>query len=146
MNSELQTLYEQDQADRQFSLPADLGKRDSARRRRVEELIDAGELQTPEDYYHAAMVFQHGGTVEYAWRAYELAKRAAEMGYDRWLMRQGKPQKYGTQYIADGPCWKLWPVDTTTTDAERAEWHVPPLAEAQQRAIELTRKRPPQQL
>lgn len=58
-------------------------------------------------------------------------------------MRQGKPQKYGTQYVAAGPRWRvwtwgkryrLWDVDPATTDAERAEWGVPPLAAAQDMA------------
>jgi transposase len=68
-------------------------------------------LQAPEDYFHAAMVFQHGETLDDFWRAHELAKRGAELGhpncrwltaaaYDRWLMNQGKPQKYGTQYTS----------------------------------------------
>ena len=36
-----------------------------------------------------------------------------------------------------GDRWVLWPVDPATTDAERAEWDVPPLAEALRRAEEL---------
>jgi glycine oxidase len=34
-------------------------------------------------------------------------------------MYQGKPQKYGTQFVPDGKRWRLWDVDPTTTDAER---------------------------
>lgn len=156
MNDELRTLYEQDQADRREKLPADLGKRDAERRQRVEELIEAGALQAAVDYYHAAMVFQHGGTPEYSWQAHELAKQAVEMSYeqarwltaaayDRWLMQQGRPQKYGTQYIPHGTCWKLWPIDPTTTDIERAEWNVPTLEETMQHVADLCAN-PPQQL
>jgi len=89
------------------------------------------------------------------WRAHELARKGADLGhrgarwlaaaaYDRWLMRQGKPQKYGTQYVPDGERWRLWEDDPATTDEERKEWCVPPLAEAIRRAEEMTRTRPPQ--
>lgn len=154
MNSELLTMFQEDQADRTGDpQPGDphmgaVVERDRARRRRVEELVAAGALQAPEDYFHAAMVFQHGERLEDYWRAHELAKKGAELGYrqarwlaaaayDRWLMRQEKPQKYGTQYRADGDRWKLWDVDPATTDAERAEWGVPPLALALQKAEDM---------
>ena len=153
MHEELARICEQDQADRKGELPLNLGDRDRARRQRVTELIAEGALQTPEDYFHAALVFQHGDRLEDYWQAHEMAKKAAEQGhptgrwlaaaaYDRWLMNQGKPQKYGTQYTAhgDGP-YRLWDVDPTTTDEERAAWNVPPLAEALRRAEVLTRTR-----
>jgi TPR repeat protein len=149
MNQELRELYEQDQAERQGPISPDLMERDRKRRQRVEELLDSGSVVSAEDYFHAAMVFQHGEKVEDYWKAYELARRAAEQGhttgrwlaaaaYDRWLMKQGKPQKYGTQYTSrdDGP-FILWDVDPSTTDEERAEWNVPPLAEAIRRAEEI---------
>jgi hypothetical protein len=158
MNEELRSLFAQDQADRtEHRAPDDLKQRDRVRRRRVEDLIAGGALQTPEDYYHAAIIFQHANPVVNVilgsdqrstsiqadedslrcyWRAHELASRAAELGYtrarwlaaaafDRWLMFQGKPQKYGTQFWQG----KLWDVDPTTTDAERSAWNVRPLAE-----------------
>ena len=83
------------------------------------------------------MLCQHGEVLDHWWRAHELAKRAAELGhqrgrwlaaaaYDRWLMRQGRPQKFGTQGVPDGPNgWRRWPCDPATTDAKRAEWDVP---------------------
>lgn len=59
----------------------------------------------------------------------------AAAAYDRWLVHQGKPQKYGTQYRSDdGEAFRLEEVDPATTDEERAEWDVPPLAEAQRMA------------
>jgi hypothetical protein len=94
------------------------------------------------------MVFQHGTTVDDYWQAHELALKAAEMGYrkarwlaaaayDRWLMHQGQPQKYGTQYRAEAGAWTLWKVDPSTTDEERARWDVPTLEEAKRRAATL---------
>jgi len=155
----LRQLYEEDQADRRQVpiLGSTLRERDRARRQTVTRLIETGALQTPEDHYHAAMVFQHGETLDDYSQAHELAKRAAELGYsperrarwlaaaalDRSLMHQDKPQKYGTQYRWQGDEYRLWPVDPETTDAEREAWGVPPLEEAQQRAAQLTREHPP---
>jgi hypothetical protein len=67
------------------------------------------------------------------------ARWLAAAALDRWLMATGKPQRYGTQYrrIGSGP-FELWQVDPETTDEERAAWDVPPLAEAQRRAEELS--------
>ena len=160
MNTELQTLYEQDQADRSVFFEQldheqvqQVLQRDRARRQRVGELVGSEALQAPEDYFHAAMVFQHGETLEDFWRAHELAGRGAELGhpdcrwlvaaaYDRWLTNQGKPQKYGTQYTSrDDEPYRLVDVDPTTTDEERAAWNVPPLAEALRQAEELSREK-----
>ncbi len=155
MNEELRALYEQDQADRQgHRLAPGTGERDRGRRQRVAELLASGALQEASDYYHAALVFQHGDAPEDAWRAHELAGRAAALGhragrwlaaaaYDRWLMYQGRPQKYGTQYRAADGRWRLWEVEPATTDAERAAWDVPPLTELEAQAEELTRAAPP---
>lgn len=152
MNEELAQLCEADQADRRGSISSDLGKRDGVRRKRATELIESGALQDGDDYYHAALIFQHGSEFANYWHAHELALKAAELGhrggrwlaaaaYDRWLMKQGKPQKYGTQYVgsSDGT-YHLWDVDPETTDEERAQWSVPPLAKALQRAEEITER------
>ena len=151
MNHELRGIFEADQRDRTLRpLPVSLAERDADRRERVDALIDAGGLVEPADYYHAAMVFQHGVELTDYWRARELALKAADMGYrqarwlaaaayDRWLMNQGKPQKYGTQYRAIAGKWALSDVDPETTDEERSRWDVPPLAEAKRRATDLIR-------
>jgi len=148
-NDELRQLYEQDQDDRRTGLPwPETLERDRVRRRRVGELLAAGALGRPwepahpEDCYHAAMVLQHGESSDDFLRAHELAGRSVALGarkarwlaaatYDRWLMSQGRPQKYGTQAhrLGHDRPWELWPIDPATTDAERAEWEVKPLAE-----------------
>jgi hypothetical protein len=149
VNEELRRVFEEDQGDRLAEeLPADMRLRDRARRKRVVELLDAGAAETGEDFFHAAMVFQHGEELADYRRAHELALRAAELGHgtgrwlaaaahDRWLMHEGKPQKYGTQYRGTGDGFELYEVDPATTDEERAEWNVPPLAEARRRAGDL---------
>lgn len=120
----------------------------------MEDLLDAGSIRTGADHFAAAVVFQHGGSRDSFWRAHELALRAKDLGftkakwlvaatYDRWLMHAGEPQKYGTQYRTEGEQWILWPVDPDTTDEERADLNVSPLAVAQQRAEEMNRRSPP---
>ena len=161
MNDELRTLYLGDQTDHGADPPPhDLALRDTARRARVEELVDEGRVQGPDDHYHAAMIVQRGGTPEHSWRAHVLARAAADLGvegaaqwyqarglaaatYDRWLVQQGKPQRYGTQYQAREGRWELYEVDPATTDDDRASWGVPPLHESIARAHERTRVDPP---
>jgi hypothetical protein len=155
VNRRLRELFEEDQADRAGGRPRPgTDERDGRRLAEVEALLAAAAAAAPEDLYHAAMVFQHGGDRDHYRRAHELAARAAELGHrparwlaaaavDRWLMAAGRPQRYGTQYRASGGRWELWPVDPATTDAERAAWDVPPLAAARRRAGELTCEEPP---
>lgn len=57
--------------------------------------------------------------------------------YDRWLMRQGRAQKYGTQYLIRDGRWVLYEVDPATTDAQRARWNVPPLTHSLQHIEEM---------
>jgi hypothetical protein len=145
VTEELQALFEADQAERQGiggTLQKDwpaIAERDKARRQRAEALIQADALRTGADFYYVAMLLQHSDQLDDYWRAHEFAKKATELGdmrgrwlaaaaYDRWLMAQKKPQKYGTQYqFVDGQ-YSLWTVDPSTTDEERAAWDVPTLA------------------
>ncbi len=160
MNRELLALYQADHSEHSGGLRRGtreyegMRERDRQRRRRVAEIMAGGDSTAPEDYYHAAWILNHGGTPEDAWRGHTLAKEAVALGYrparwlaaatyDRWRMYQGKPQKYGTQFTTDGKRHRLWDVEAETTDAERAEWDVPPLAEQRRRAEEATRMDPP---
>ena len=152
-NKELTALFDADQGDRQGKIDWKLvGPRDLEREKRVDEILAANGATTADDFWHAAMVFQHGSTPAHIERARTLSleaiKRDGEHDAARWLvaastdrklMYEGKPQKYGTQYKRKddtGP-WELWAVDPTTTDAERAEWNVPTLAEAQGRVAQM---------
>jgi hypothetical protein len=69
-------------------------------------------------------------------------RRLAAAAYDRWCMYEGRSQKYGTQLVPDGVAYRLWDLDPATTDAERAQWDVPPLAEQLRRAEAMTRSEP----
>src|SRR6202011_3631592 len=55
----------------------------------------------------------------------------AAAALDRLLVHEGQRQKYGTQYRTWGGAQMLVEVNPSTTDEERAEWDVPPLAAAQ---------------
>jgi len=159
MNSELQDLFRADQDERSnhpdYGTPEYwlLRERDAERRKRLEGIIESGGLKEPEDYYRAGWILNHGESVEEIWQAHILAKAAVELDlrrarwlaaatYDRWLMYQGKPQKYGTQIVPDGKRQRVWDVEPATSDAERAEWDVPSLAEMERRAEEITRYEP----
>ena len=86
MNQELHEMFVADQAERKDHPAYDtlqywqLRERDAARRQRVNELLTEGRLTAPDDYFHAALIFQHGETLEDIWQAHELARKAAEMG------------------------------------------------------------------
>jgi hypothetical protein len=153
MNNELASLYKADKQERINQLKANTAEyramrvRDLERRERVMELVAANKLNTAEDYYRAAHIMNHGDTVDDARNAHQLALRSTELGhgparwlaaatYDRWQMYQGKPQKYGTNYVYDGIRDRLWDVDPKTTYEERAKWDVPPLAEQLRKAQE----------
>jgi hypothetical protein len=156
LNHELRDLFDQDQADR--TQPADkidwaqVTPRDVTREKRVDEILAAGGAKASADYYHAAMVFQHAEGVGGIEHAHDLALQSVKLdpnnkkarwltaaSEDRILVRDGKLQKYGTQFSKDnhGGPWKLDPVDPSITDEQRAEWNVPPLAEAQKRAEQM---------
>jgi hypothetical protein len=160
MNNELASLYKADKQERVNQPRGNTGEykamraRDRERRKRVMEIVVAGELNTAEDYYHAAHIMNHGDSPEDAENAHRLAQRASELeyrparwlaaaSYDRWQMYRGKPQKYGTNYVFDGRGDRLWDVDPNTTDEERAEWDVPPLAEQIRKAEEANRHKHP---
>jgi TPR repeat protein len=158
----LAALYADDQREHGAVPPVDspayqrLRQRDRERRGRAEGALAA--LRTagappPEALYHAAWLFQHGEGPAEAHLAHELAREAAERGhrparwlaaaaYDRWCMYEGRPQRYGTQFVPDGVRHRLWDVEPATTDAERAAWDVPPLAVQLRRAEALTRAEP----
>jgi hypothetical protein len=163
MDQELYDLFVADQTeprrDTAYDTPAywQLRERDAQRRSRVSELLTQGKVSAPDDYFHAALIFQHGETLQEIWQAHELARKAAELGatqsmgpkdsrwlaaaaLDRWLMYQGKPQKYGTQFVPDGKRWRLWDVDLTTTDAQRTANHVPVLQEQLKQAERYTQE------
>lgn len=139
----LKALFEADQAARATeSIDWDsLKVEDAKRRAEVMKYLAEGKVVSGWSQYYAAMIFQHGTCPEHYRLANQLAEKAMDQGVaparwlyaatmDRFLLRQGKPQKYGTQYkLVDGQ-WELEPVDPATTNEERAKYDVPPLSQA----------------
>jgi hypothetical protein len=160
MSDELILLYNADRQERVNQPGANTAEykamraRDLRRRERVMEMAAANKFDTAEDYYHAAQIMNHVDTVEDAKNAHLFVFRSSELGYrparwlaaasyDRWQMYQGKPQKYGTNYVFDRREDRLWDVDPETTDEERVRWDVPPLAEQLRKAQEANQHRLP---
>lgn len=59
------------------------------------------------------------------------AKIVAAMAYDRTRAFAGRAQKFGTQSVMTAGQRVLWPVDSGTTDSERAKWLLRTLADLQ---------------
>jgi hypothetical protein len=156
LNREVYAVMQADQADRRGPITdrEAVLARDHQRRKRILEIVEASELKAPLDYLYAALVLQHGEVADDFARAHSLALKALELDprlpqakwlaaatQDRYLLRSGKPQIYGTQYkMVDGK-WILDTIDeNAVTDEERARWEVPPLAEAKRRVERMNAK------
>lgn len=158
-NRELLDLFDRDQADHS-GVWGDIDwtrvrVRDSLRQARVLELLDSNKVVTSVDYYHAAMVFQHGRDTTAARLAHTLAQTSVRLdsmnasakwlvaaSWDRYQMRLGRPQWYGTQYLknSDG-LWQLYEIDTTAvTDEMRAQMGVSSLKELRARVEKRNQK------
>ncbi len=123
------------------------------RRKEAWDLLAAGRAKQPDDAYHAAVVLVASDRPAEVARAAELARRAlagdpdllaarplVATAEDRSAMLAGRPQRFGTQFVEVDGKWQLYTVDPTVSDAARAEWGLPPLADAQARAAGLNRK------
>lgn len=155
ISRELEEIYSVDQADRKNGLGPDAAARDVARKKRVLEIVRGELLQTADDYYHAAMVLQHGDGPQDYLLAHILATAAAFKGQkegpwlsaaalDRYLQSINRPQVFGSQYRKDGDGpWKQDPFDRgLVTDAIRKEYNARLLAEQRTKLEELQRTAP----
>jgi len=101
------------------------------------------------------MIFQHGNDTIASGKAVKYMKKAVNLdpeinkwllaaAIDRDLMRKGKPQIYGTQYVkntADAP-YELYKIDTTQiTDKQRIAYSVPTLQQARERLKMMNKKK-----
>lgn len=164
INTELLEIYQKDQAERANLNGADqkamaaVRENDQRRRERVRQILAEGGAKAGDDYFHAAMVFQHGEVPDDYKLAKELAEKAFELNpklgiarwlsaaaHDRWLWMTGKPQQYGTQFKkAQDGSWTMDPIDeTAVTDEQRRQLNVPPLAESKKRLELMNQKQPP---
>lgn len=156
VHPELAAIHEADQAARSEPAAIDwktLAVEDRARRERVMQLLRAGEANAAVDYYHAAMVYQHGQGLEDIRLAHALATVAMSLEPDeakyRWLVAaswdrimttQLQPQWYGTQFQSTPDGMFLYPVaDGAVSDQDRQAMGVPTLAESRDRLADMAR-------
>lgn len=149
-NQELQEMADKDQESR-FSGNIDwnmLNYEDSVRRARVKEMVEAGMLVTGKDFFNAGIIYQHGNDSIASGMAVRFFEKAISMdstlnkwwyaaAVDRDLMRRGKPQIYGTQFVQDNSTFgklRRYSIDTTqVTDQDRQYYGVETLAEQREK-------------
>ncbi len=158
-NEELKRLSDEDQADRTPPSGkaidwAVVGPRDRARLKRVKELYSQNLLQTANDYDRAALILQHGDVPEDFLLAHEFwvvalvkgkndqdTRSLAAASEDRFLMKIGRPQRFGTQlHSIDGGPIQLYPVDPGVTDELRRVMGVRSLSEIKAKVTEMNKK------
>lgn len=146
-------MFEADQAARLGTAVIDwtvLGKEDAARKARTRVLLDGGALNTADDYYQAAFIFQHGDAPEDFLMAHALAVAATAKGHpkgawiaaaslDRYLQNIGQKQIYGTQYrTPEGGATTQDPYDRALVpDALRRALGVPNQADQDKRLAQI---------
>jgi len=129
--SALHKIYDDDQENRNEDARHLL-------RAQVRQLIAEDEVQTGEDYYYAAFIFQHGQKSEDYLYAHVLAVTAVGKGFapakwlcaatlDRYLRSIKQPQIFGTQF-GNGPAvYDMSPYDKDMlSDKIREMWCVTP--------------------
>lgn len=118
---------------------------------RVIDLYAQGVIQEARDNFHAALVLLYGELQSHYDLARMFARRGAALGdarswtvqamaWDRLLILQRKPQRFGTQIFKKAGIWTLGDVDPHVSDTERALYGVPPLFVQQQRVEQLQRQ------
>lgn len=120
-NAEMKRIFDEDQKVRQSGLTSDFAeaaRTDAARREQTGKLLSEGVLHTGEDFWRAAIVFQHGSKPDDYLLAHTLAIVALKKGeqdgawiaaatLDRYLQSMNQAQIYGTQF--------RWPQGKATT-------------------------------
>lgn len=153
VSSELRKLYEKDKRERtDSSINGDVLKQHSEQKiKRAKELIQEIDTNDIWNLHYLAYLLQHGTTIEDYKMAHEFAKKAVKLGstvskwlfaatLDRWLVSQGKKQKFGTQFKKNNKgVWEILPVDGTISNEQRKEYGVPPL----NKALEVFKKKYP---
>jgi hypothetical protein len=109
-------------------------EKDLMHRKRVGEMFGEGCLKSAHDYLNAALIYQHGDTPDHHYQAYIWANRAATIGnnneknegksmaataIDRYLIKIGKKQLFGSQYFYDdstAPCYCIEQVEKNFPD------------------------------
>jgi hypothetical protein len=119
-----------------------LQERHEARADDTREVVLKEPLDTRETKLHAAVLLVESWKQENLAIAEKLGRevglagdglgyRVAAEAVDKQLVARGLPQRYGTQFewVVVLQAWRLYPIDPTTTDADRRAMEVHPLAQ-----------------
>ena len=156
-NAELTRMFQEDQDDRRPGLHgidwAVVKPRDDSRLARTRQMYSSGGLRTGTDWWHAALILQHGSEPDDYLLSHEMSVAAVIKGEenarwlvaateDRFLMNIGRKQRFGTQYEqGDEPGkFRLAPTDSGVTDELRAVLNAPSLAHARASAAQFDKK------
>ena len=146
-NQQLLLIYEADQSDpRPYGTPEEIKSTDARaqqRRAEVAAILATGQVQSADDFYRAAIVYQHSSAPQDHLIAHVLATIAGYKGHKRarWLSAAAldvylhdtkQPQIFGTVYFRNGDRKAF--DETTLSDALREGFCVPPLADQQKNA------------
>ncbi|MFA6295124.1 MAG: hypothetical protein WC666_01730 [Candidatus Paceibacterota bacterium] len=157
MNNHIHQLFKADQSDRKNNEigmnSVLLSRNDKDRKKSLINILKENKGLTGRDYYFAAFIFHHGPTIGDSITATKLSEKSFKLGYkkalkfyalclDRLLIKQGKKQKFGTQYWKKNPKskWQLMPYDKKTTDEERKKYNVAPFYELVKHVEQLNEK------
>ncbi len=156
INFELHKIMKRDQCSRGIQSRFCINEFEQNRERvaRVKEMIANNELIHADDYANAALIMHHGNEISHLKTAMALSKRAVELGSkqigskqmvcateDRYLLRTGQPQVWGTQFLHMREKVTIESfAGNHKTDAERAECNLLPLREYIKRVNETLRK------
>jgi len=157
----IKSIFSEDQSDRKN--PDFIGedkylyykKRDQQRRLEVKKLLSKKEVETGGDLYKAAIIFHHSQNISDLKKAKQLCEKSTNKKFikskwlyaaitDRMLIHEGKPQKFGTQYLKKNKKdnWKLAKYDKKTTDHERSLYNVPSIEKIKEQIAKLNGKIP----
>ncbi len=137
-SAELLQIVKEDQADRSGPVEAIdwkvINPRDIGRRIRVAAIFAQGCFKKASDYASAALVFQHGNSPDHFYQTFIWANEAVKLGdesqrwlmaagIDRYLVRIGHKQLFGTQFTRPaGGKWCLQPVEPSFPKSLRLEY------------------------
>lgn len=146
INIELKNLYLKDKAERakikeNTKHSKLLEIHTSERLKKLKQILQTIDKSEIWNCHYIAYLLQHGNSTDDYKLAHDYAKKAVNMGsnvtkwlyaatLDRWLVSQGKKQKFGTQFKNINGKWVLSPIDGSLSDEQRKEYGVPPLAKA----------------
>lgn len=115
------------------------------------QMLKKGKIKTADDFYRAAMLFQHGTNFKSYAIAVALAAASGHLGepwgrslyamaLDRFLLSIGQKQHFGTNFEKIRRVWQLSPYNKKTSDYERQSYLVEPIKKILQEMKKLNRK------